>query len=62
MSLLKKNGIDVKWVQVGNETTNGFLWPMGRASDNMEKYAGFTEVGYQVSEKSISECSGHYTH
>ena len=51
LSLLKKNGIDVKWVQVGNETTNGFLWPMGRASDNMEKYAGFTEVGYQAVKK-----------
>ena len=51
LSLLKKNNIDVKWVQVGNETTNGFLWPMGRASDNMEKYAGFTEVGYQAVKK-----------
>ena len=51
LSLLKKNNIDVKWVQVGNETTNGFLWPMGRASDNMEKYAGFTEVRYQAVKK-----------
>jgi arabinogalactan endo-1,4-beta-galactosidase len=51
LSLLKKNGIDVKWVQVGNETTNGFLWPMGRASENMEKYAGFTEAGYQAVKK-----------
>lgn len=51
LSLLKKNGIDVKWVQVGNETTNGFLWPMGRASDNMEKYSGFTEAGYQAVKK-----------
>ena len=51
LTLLKKNGIDVKWVQVGNETTNGFLWPMGRASDNMEKYAGFTEAGYQAVKK-----------
>lgn len=24
--LLKDNGIDVKWVQVGNETSNGMLW------------------------------------
>ena len=23
---LKDNGVDVKWVQVGNETTNGMLW------------------------------------
>lgn len=26
LSLLKENGIDVKWVQVGNETSNGMLW------------------------------------
>ena len=26
LTLLKDNGIDVKWVQVGNETSNGMLW------------------------------------
>lgn len=30
LQLLKDNGIDVRWVQVGNETTNGFLWPMAK--------------------------------
>lgn len=48
LQLLKDNGIDVKWVQVGNETTHGFLWPMGRAEDNMEQYAGLTDAGYQA--------------
>ena len=48
LQLLKDNGIDVRWVQVGNETTHGFLWPMGRAEDNMEQYAGLTEAGYQA--------------
>ena len=42
LNLLKDNAIDVKWVQVGNETTNGFLWPMGRAQENMKQYAGLT--------------------
>ena len=46
--LLKTNGIDVKWVQVGNETTNGFLWPMGRATENMTQYAGLTQAGYEA--------------
>ena len=46
--LLKTNGIDVKWVQVGNETTNGFLWPMGRATENMKQYAGLTQAGYEA--------------
>ena len=48
LKLLKDNGIDVRWVQVGNETTDGFLWPMGRATDHMEQYAGLTEAGYQA--------------
>ena len=46
--LLKTNGINVRWVQVGNETTNGFLWPMGRAQENMAQYAGLTQAGYEA--------------
>ena len=48
LQLLKDNDIEVKWVQVGNETTNGFLWPMGKAQDNMEQYAGLTQAGYDA--------------
>ena len=48
LQLLKDHRIDVKWVQVGNETTHGFLWPMGRAEDNMEQYAGLTQAGYDA--------------
>ena len=48
LQLLKTNGIQVRWVQVGNETTNGFLWPMGRASDNMAQYAGLSQAGYDA--------------
>ena len=46
LQLLKDYGVDVKWVQVGNETTDGFLWDMGRASAHMDQYAGFTDAGY----------------
>ena len=28
LSLLKDNGIEPKWVQIGNETTNGLLWEL----------------------------------
>lgn len=45
LQLLKDNGIDVKWVQVGNETTHGFLWPMGRFEENPEQYASLTRAG-----------------
>lgn len=48
LKLLKDNQIDVRWVQVGNETTHGFLWPVGRAEDNMQQYAELTQVGYDA--------------
>ena len=48
LQLLRDNGVDVKWVQVGNETTDGFLWDVGRASTNMEQYAGLTQAGYNA--------------
>ena len=48
LSALKEAGIDVRWVQVGNETTHGFLWPMGRAEEHMQQYAGLTDAGYQA--------------
>ena len=47
LQLLRDNDIDVRWVQVGNETSNGFLWPMGH-TDNMVLYAGFTAAGYDA--------------
>ncbi|MBQ6652490.1 MAG: glycosyl hydrolase 53 family protein [Prevotella sp.] len=61
LQLLKDHHIDVRWVQIGNETTHGFLWPMGRAEDNMEQYAGLTEAGYQAA-KSVypdAQCIVH---
>ncbi len=45
LQLLKDEGIDVKWVQIGNETTHGFLWPMGRLEENPEQYAYLTKAG-----------------
>lgn len=46
LKLLKDNGIDVKWMQQGNETTHGMLWDMGRAETNMKQYAGLTDAAY----------------
>ena len=46
LQALKEAGVAVRWVQVGNETTHGFLWPMGRAEENMRQYAGLTDAGY----------------
>lgn len=43
---IRQAGAEVRWAQVGNETTHGFLWPVGRAEENMRQYAGLTDAGY----------------
>ena len=45
---LKNAGITPKWVQVGNETTNGMLWPDGKASVNMKNFAWLINSGYDA--------------
>ena len=48
LQLLKDNGITVNWVQVGNETTNGMVWPMARIPDHMEAYVELSNAGYDA--------------
>lgn len=48
LKLLKDNGIDVKWVQVGNETTNGMMWPIARIPDYTENYVVLSNAGYDA--------------
>ena len=48
LTLLKENDITPRWVQVGNETANGLLWPMGHIKDNPKQYAGFIRTGYNA--------------
>lgn len=45
---LRDAGITPDWVQVGNETNNGMLWPDGQASTNMRNYAWLTATGYNA--------------
>lgn len=46
LSALKANGITPEWVQVGNETNDGMLWPTGKASVNMANFASLINAGY----------------
>ncbi len=48
MNALASNGISPEWVQVGNETNNGMLWPEGKASVNMDYYARLFKAGYNA--------------
>jgi len=48
LNQLKTAGVSPAWVQVGNETNDGMLWPEGKASTNMANYAGLINAGYDA--------------
>ena len=48
MDTLKTSGIIPSWVQIGNETDDGMLWPDGKASTNMANFAALINAGYQA--------------
>ena len=48
LNALKDKGITPEWVQVGNETSNGFLWDMGQADRNPKQYAELFAAGYEA--------------
>jgi arabinogalactan endo-1,4-beta-galactosidase len=49
LTLLKTNSIEPEWVQIGNETNDGMLWPEGKASTNMANFAQLINAGYDAS-------------
>jgi len=48
LDTLKASGVVPSWVQVGNETNDGMLWPEGKASTNMANFAALVESGYKA--------------
>ncbi len=55
LNALKEARVRPEWVQVGNETPNGMLWPMAFLPDSTEntggcweRYAGLTTAGYKA--------------
>ncbi len=48
LNTLKSNGVTPEWVQVGNETNDGMLWPEGRASTNMNNFTQLVNAGYDA--------------
>ena len=58
LEALKEKGIRPEWVQIGNETPNGMLWPVGQlvyednnANGCWDRYAGLTRVGYEAAKE-----------
>ena len=58
LTALKDAGIAPLWVQIGNETANGMLWPIGQLVDEddnsngcWDRYAGLTTAGYDAAKE-----------
>jgi arabinogalactan endo-1,4-beta-galactosidase len=49
LNQLKTAGIQPTWVQIGNETDNGILWPEGKARINMQNFAQLISAGAEAS-------------
>ncbi len=59
LNLLKKNHIEPKWVQIGNETTNGMSWPLGKAkADSCQNYARLFKAGYEAMKRVFPNAIG----
>lgn len=48
LSALKAEDIVPEWVQVGNETRDGFLYPLGQASVNPDNFVILVNAGYEA--------------
>jgi arabinogalactan endo-1,4-beta-galactosidase len=48
LDTLKLSGIVPSWVQIGNETNDGMLWPDGQASLHMADFSALVNAGYQA--------------
>ena len=48
LNALKAAGVTPEWVQVGNETDNGMLWPEGNATSSMSNFAQLESAGYDA--------------
>lgn len=48
LDTLKSVGVVPKWVQIGNEVNDGFLWEEGRASTHMSNFAEMLKSGYDA--------------
>ena len=61
LDTLKAAGVVPSWVQIGNETDNGMLWPDGQASTNMANFAALVTAGYKAV-KSVSDTTQVIVH
>ena len=52
---LKAENITPKWVQIGNETPHGMLFPLGNATEHPANFASLITAGYEASKSVFPE-------
>jgi arabinogalactan endo-1,4-beta-galactosidase len=57
LNALKSAGCTPTFISIGNETNNGLLWPLGKASTNPANYAAFIKAGYTAAKSVFSSAS-----
>ncbi len=57
LNALKSAGCTPTFISIGNETNNGLLWPLGKASTNPANYATFIKAGYTAAKSVFSSAS-----
>jgi len=55
LTKLQQFGIEPEWVQIGNETRTGMLWPRGKIGGNAN-YAELTNAGYDAVKTIFPDC------
>lgn len=53
---LERLGIEPEWVQLGNETRNGMLWPVAALDKNPENFAQLISKGYDAVKTVFPKC------
>ncbi len=55
LSRLDSYGIDPEWVQIGNETRTGMMWPLGNLS-NGDNFTRMVNAGYKAVKAYFPDC------
>ena len=62
LKAIKEAGVTPKWIQIGNETRNGMLWPEGQLwtekgdiANGWKNYATLSNAGYDAAKKVFSD-------
>ena len=57
LEMLKTNGIEPEWVQVGNEINHGFMWPRASLKNDPHLMTSLLNAGYDAVKEVFPKCN-----